>query len=388
MNQRRPYDSDMTNDSNQNYGQNPYQNDPYSPYQSAQNTYSDQPYGQDPYAPFDAYHDPYAEQNNTINDQRAQGQYQNASDPYGTYDDPYGKEDASSYQNRRNYSGKSDPRYQGAYMNAQKEPEEEKKKRRFFLWIIFFLALILFIYSAWNLFKILKANWDERRESEQMIEIGNIPEDPEAAFTVNWEGLREVNDQVKAWIIVPDTNISYPIVQGSDNEFYLNHTFAKEPNYAGAVFIDRLNKPDFSDNNTFIYGHNVKHETMFSQLEKFMEKDFFESHKYVYIFTPDQNYKCEVISFHSTYDGSPYYRFGISDLQMWKEYIQLLQDPNINGYVRNDVSLGESDRVVTLSTCSFEIGNEPSERRYLMHLKLIPWIGQYQEDNTQGPSGK
>ena len=221
-----------------------------------------------------------------------------------------------------------------------------------------------------------------------LLYFGNIPDDPEGAFNINWEGLRAVNSQIKAWIIVPDTNISYPIVQGSDNEYYLEHTFSKDENYAGAVFIDYQNKPDFSDNNTFIYGHNVKHETMFSQLEKFMDKDFFDQHKYVYIFTPEQNYKCEVISFHSTYDGSPAYRFGIMDTKTWKDYISLVTAPDLNGHVRSDVKMGESDRMVTLSTCSFEVNDAPSERRYLMHLKLVPWIGRYQEDQAQGPRSK
>ncbi len=387
MNRKNPYDSDRNDFQDPNYGSDPYAQDPYQPYPNTQGSYQQNPYGQDPYSPFDAYHDPYAQVNdNEMNPNNGQqgNSYANREDPYDGYDSYH--EEVS--QTAQRSAGRGDPRYQGAYMNAQKEEKEEKKKHRFLLWIIFLLALIMFLYSAWNLFKIFKANWDERRETEQMIEIGNIPEDPETPFTVNWEGLREVNDQVKAWIIVPDTNISYPIVQGSDNAYYLDHTFAKEVNYAGAVFIDYHNQPDFSDNNTFVYGHNVRHETMFSQLEKFMDKDFFDDHKYVYIFTPQQNYKCEVISFHSTYDRSPYYHFGIIDIDEWKEYIKLIMDPNINGHVRSDVTMGESDRIVTLSTCSFEIDDEPSERRYLMHLKLVPWIGQYKEDNTQGPTGK
>ena len=377
MNGKYPYSDDPSNQQPNRYG-----NDPYQPYQDTSTKYSQSPYGQDPYAPFDAYHDPNA---NMGYDQEVNQQAE-MDEAYADYEDQY--EINTQHNRAQQATRRSDPRFEGAYMNAQKEPEEEKKKRRFLIWLIFFIALILFLYSAWNLFKIFKANWDERRESEQMIEIGNIPEDPETPFTVNWEGLREVNDQIKAWIIVPDTNISYPIVQGSDNSYYLDHTFAKEPNYAGAVFIDYRSNPDFSDSNTFIYGHNVKHETMFSQLEKFMDKDFFEAHKYVYIFTPEQNYKTEIISFHSTYDGSPYYLFSIMDVNKWKEYIKLITDPNINGHVRSDVSMGESDRIVTLSTCSFEINDEPSDRRYLMHLKLVPWIGQYQEDNTQGPAGQ
>ncbi len=352
---------------NQNNQYDPFGQTPQNPYEGDPR-YRDNSYGQDPYgSPSQSYQ---------------QNQYNRQEEAYR----PYEQEETTG---RNPYvRERSDPFYDGAYVNGQKEPEEEKKKHRFLFWLIFLLALLVFLYSAFQLFKIFKANWDERREKDRIIEIGNIPDDPEGAFKINWEGLRAVNDQIKAWIIVPDTNISYPIVQTTDNEYYLSHTFSKDENYAGAVFIDYQNKPDFSDNNTFIYGHNVKHETMFSQLEKFMDKDFFDQHKYVYIFTPEQNYKCEIISFHSESERSPYYRFGITDSEAWKDYISLVTAPDLNGFVRSDVTMGESDRMATLSTCSFEINDAPSDRRYLMHLKLVPWIGRYQQDQGQGPSSK
>ena len=343
------------------------QKNKYDPYYREPMDSSDEQVQQNPYiqqntAPNSSFH-PYSENN----------EMKSGFDPYDDFDDD---EDYDAFSSR----------FDEAYMEAEKEPEEEKKKHRFFFWLIFFAALIVFLYSAFQLFKILKANWDEKREKDRIIEIGNIPEDPEAPFTINWEALKKENDQIKAWIIVPDTNISYPIVQGTDNDYYLHHTFGKQENYAGAVFIDYHNKPDFSDNNTLIYGHNVKHETMFSQLEKFMDKQFFQDHKYVYLFTEQQNYKCEVVSFEYTYDRSPSYRYGITDAKEWQDYIDLVTSPDLNGHVRSDVKMGVSDRMVSLSTCSYEINDSPSDRRYLMHLKLVPWIGQYQEDNSQGPS--
>jgi len=343
------------------------------------------PYYQDPTGSQNTQtsNNPYMQNNHPSHRQAMH--YTNTNDneqaiyPYDEYDDQYDEDYEDEYDETSSH-------YDDPFVDMQKEPEEEKKKHRFFFWLIFLAALVVFLYSAFQLFKILKANWDEKREKDRIIEIGNIPEDPEQPFTINWEALKKENDQIKAWIIVPDTNISYPIVQGTDNDYYLHHTFGKQVNYAGAVFIDYHNKPDFSDNNTLIYGHNVKHETMFSQLEKFMDKQFFDDHKYVYLFTEQQNYKCEVVSFESTYDRSPSYRYGITDAKEWKDYIDLVTAPDLNGHVRSNVKMGVSDRMVSLSTCSYEINDSPSDRRYLMHLKLVPWIGQYKEDNSQGPS--
>lgn len=263
--------------------------------------------------------------------------------------------------------------------NEQEPPKEKKKKKNVLFWIFFLIALLVFLYSAYKLFEILKANWDEKRELERITEIAKIPENPETPFTIDWQALKEVNDHVVAWLIVPDTNISYPIVQGSDNKYYLEHTFEKQYNYAGAIFMDQHNKADFSDNNTFIYGHNVRHGTMFAELEKFTEKDFFSEHRYVYLFTEKQNYKCEIVSFHSTKDRSDFYKYGITDIKEWKSYIDLIRGASINGYVHTDVEVGESDRLISLSTCSYEIGGELTDQRYLLHAKLVPWIGQYSE---------
>lgn len=304
---------------------------------------------------------------------------ENVTQGYGTnyYETPYA----------RSFSEvDSEPVYQAdpiedAQMNygSQEPPEEKKKKKNFLFWIIFIIALCVFLFSAFKLFEILKANWDEKRELERITEIANIPDDPETPFTIDWAGLREINDHVVAWLIIPDTNISYPVVQGENNSYYLEHTFEKQNNYAGAIFMDQHNKPDFSDNNTFVYGHNVRHGTMFAQLEKFSEKEFFSTHKYVYLFTENQNYKCEIVSFHSTKDRSDYYKYGITDIKEWKSYIDLITDSSINGYVNTDVKMGESDRLISLSTCSYEIGGELTDQRYLLHAKLVPWIGQYSD---------
>lgn len=271
--------------------------------------------------------------------------------------------------------------YYGGNQEEPEPPKKEKKKRRWLFWLFFLTALCVFIYSSFQLFTIFKANWDEKRESERITEIGNIPEDPETPFEVNWDELRAINADVVAWIIVPDTNISYPIVRGSDNDYYLNRTFEKAYNYAGSIFMDYKNKGDFSDNNTFLYGHNTRHSTMFGQLEEFTNQDFFTAHKYIYIFTPEQNYKAEIVSFHSAKDGSDFYKYGIQNPAEWKKYIESITASTIDGFVHKDVSVGDSDRIVSLSTCSYEINNELTDQRYLLHAKLVPWIGQYTQES-------
>ena len=144
--------------------------------------------------------------------------------------------------------------------------------------ILFVIALAVFLFSAYKLISIYYLNYQEGKEKDAVQEVAKVPKNPEKEdFTIDWKALKEKNPEVVGWILIPDTDISYPIVQGSDNSYYLNHTFEKKENYAGAIFMDAGADASFQDRNTIIYGHNVKHGTMFAELEKFKEQAFLNS---------------------------------------------------------------------------------------------------------------
>lgn len=265
-------------------------------------------------------------------------------------------------------------------------PKRKKKRKGFLFWLIFLISFCVFCYSSYQLFLIFRNHYEEKQEKDWITEVAQIPEDITKPFQVNWEELRKINDRVLAWVVVPDTDISYPVVQGDDNYYYLWHTYAKKYNPAGAIFIDYQNDPNFKDNNTFMYGHNTKHKTIFGELEKFKDKEFFDNHPYVYLFTPEVNYRAEIISFHSTKDRSDFYRFGITDPTQWKSYLDMISNPqSVVGHVRSSVVLDENTKLLSLSTCSYEINGQPSDQRYLLHTKLVPWDGEYTEEAPEGP---
>jgi len=83
---------------------------------------------------------------------------------------------------------------------------------------------------------------------------------------IDFEALRAINSNVVGWIVVPGTDISYPIVQGTDNDHYLRRTFAGEQNSSGTIFMDYRNSADFSDRQTILYGHNMRDGSMFAPL--------------------------------------------------------------------------------------------------------------------------
>ena len=115
---------------------------------------------------------------------------------------------------------------------------------------------------------------------------------------IDFDALKEKNDEIYAWIKVPGTKVDYPIVQSADNdEFYLKHSaLDKKWLASGAIYTEGCNRTDFSDPITVIYGHNGYKETMFTTLHKFENSEFFNSHEYFYIYMPGRKLTYQIIS--------------------------------------------------------------------------------------------
>ena len=103
------------------------------------------------------------------------------------------------------------------------------------------------------------------------------------------------------------------------------------------------------------------------------EKAFFDKHPYLYIFTPQQNYRCEIFSIHSAKDLSASYDLNYPTKESWQQYLNMVE--GLSDFKRN-VKLNTQDHIVTLSTCSYEEGNS-TDLRYLLHAKLVKWDGSY-----------
>ena len=108
------------------------------------------------------------------------------------------------------------------------------------------------------------------------------------SIQVDFEKLSKVNSDICAWIRFEEPAvINYPIVQGEDNEKYLTTTFEGVENGAGCLYIDADNNGDFSDKNTFIYGHYIKNGHMFGSLGKYKDEEYYNKHSFFDIYTPD-----------------------------------------------------------------------------------------------------
>lgn len=166
---------------------------------------------------------------------------------------------------------------------------------------------------------------------------------------VDLEALQAVNPQVIGWIFIPGTNIDYPIVQGEDNQYYLEHTWDGQDSKVGAVFMESTDAPDFSDYSTILYAHNLRSGTMFSALHSYKEQVFWEENPYVYIVTDLGMFRYAIYAaYEADVTGTTYWRDVDSELRR-QEYV----DYGLANSILDTGIVPTTDTpVLTLSTCT------------------------------------
>lgn len=185
---------------------------------------------------------------------------------------------------------------------------------------------------------------------------------------IDFEKLQKINPDIYAWIQVPGTRIDYPVasVTGTEDEdYYLNHNFRKSYAFAGTIYSHKENARDLSDPVTVLYGHNMINDSMFSGIKKFSNRQFFEKHDTVYIFTPEQMLTYRIVSYYESDNKNilQYYDF-FQKQDSLEDYQKVIKEAK-NGSVRQEISLGTADHILTLSTCS-----SISTRRRLLQTVL------------------
>ena len=201
--------------------------------------------------------------------------------------------------------------------------------------IVFVVSLCVFGYSAYNLWDIYSQKQQVATQTKQ-LEKKVIKKKRENKVVKNvlepdWAALQAENQDIVGWIYVPGCDISFPVMQSKDNEYYLNHTVSGEYNNRGSIFLDANANAQFQDDNSIIYGHSVEGGGMFTLLKKYCDEDFFKSHPVFYT-TSFGDYRQETLD--SMKQSSTYF----------------------NDLVNTD------QKFVSLSTCDLDYGFDSSHR--------------------------
>ena len=188
-------------------------------------------------------------------------------------------------------------------------------------------------------------------EEETEAEEKPVYVDPyaDALRNMDFTALREVNDDVLGWILIPNTVLSYPLVQGDDNEYYLNHTWKKWTSVVGAIFMESANSPDLSNFNTIIYGHRMNNGSMFASLKYYKNLSYWKSHPYVYITNDAGSHQYEIFAAYEVSTAGETYRLQFADTQARQDFIDYCLDQSV---IDTGVAPNTYDRILTLSTCT------------------------------------
>ena len=188
---------------------------------------------------------------------------------------------------------------------------------------------------------------------ETADETAHVPAEESIMITVDFPTLVEECPDVVGWIYSPGTPINYPIVQSDDNEYYLHRLLDGSYNKGGTLFIDSYNQPDFSDWNTFLYGHNMRDNSMFGTVDNYRQKDYYGKHPVMYLLTPEKNYVIELVAGCTIPADSAVYRM----LNTVEDRDALVAELSRSSSFKANVELGEDDKLITLSTCVYDYDN-------------------------------
>ena len=173
----------------------------------------------------------------------------------------------------------------------------------------------------------------------------------------DYRALLDENADCIGWLKIADTDISYPVVQGKDNEFYLHHDFQKNYAICGTLMLDCRNDIDAMQEHLIIYGHQMKDGSMFKRLNGYKKEEFYHEHKGITLYLKNQKYQYEVAAVYVTNvaQSGGYYDYLHKETR--KQQMDYLQKMAAYQLYPTGVTVREEDELLSLSTCEYSSTN-------------------------------
>lgn len=258
---------------------------------------------------------------------------------------------------------------------------KQKKKFLYVLLVVFLvivligLGCVLFIFvnnwKAQNDYNNIKSSVEATNAQSQTSDTydkttgdADLAENP-----IDFDSLADINDEIYAWITIPNTNVDYPVLQSKTNDlFYIDHDVNKNYLFAGSIYSELSNLRNFSDRDTVLYGHNMLDGSMFADLHKFEDEDFFNENRYIYVYQKNRKLTYEIVSAYNYDSRHIMNSFNFADDNVFEEYINDVMNPHSSVHnVNSDVELNLDSKLLTLSTCL----NGNNDGRFLVQGVLI-----------------
>ena len=224
-----------------------------------------------------------------------------------------------------------------------------KKRKWYLVFIISSIIIIILIYNITSYYYSYKKDLEFK---EKIAEY-------------DFDKLKEINTDIVGFIEVDNTNISYPVVKSSDNSYYLNHSYKKEKNNIGSIFLDYRNDLDNLSKNNIIYGHGRLDNTMFGSLNNLLNSSNLDSKEsyYITLSTPKSIMTFKIFSVYTIPKEGYYIKTYFSSNKYFKEFLETIMKRSIYNF---NTDVNTNDKILTLSTCKDNFG-----KRVVVHAKLL-----------------
>lgn len=235
------------------------------------------------------------------------------------------------------------------------------KCKKILITLLIFICIVVFFICSYILVRDFQELNKSNESTENLIEESiEIIEETQKRY-IDWDYLKSVNEDIIAWIEIEGTNINYPILKDK-KLYYLKHSFDKTYNSNGSIFT--TNYLPFEDRETIVYGHNMKNGAMFTDLSKYLNKEFLDSHLKFKIYTPNCDYEATVISVYSIGIETENNNIKLLDFDEKIQYYKKISKYTID-------SNEEINKIVKLSTCSYiNAKTTPTDQRYYIVANL------------------
>ncbi len=249
----------------------------------------------------------------------------------------------------------SDWRVWNTLMSKNKSKKKLSKAGKIILDVILVLALCMAGFSGYMLFKeteryrIAEASYKDLKETV-LVKKEDIEDNSKH---IDWEALWAINPDLRLWITMDGSQIDYPVIYPEDNVYYLKHLPDGTYNDNGTVFVDAGNNRDLVDRNTVLYGHHMLQDPpMFAELENFKDQAYADEHKEIHLYSPDDEWIVYPVGGFVSNGMDDYVQLSFSSDEEYEEYINMLQSRSV---FSSDVTLTKDDKMVMLSTCSYDV---------------------------------
>lgn len=236
--------------------------------------------------------------------------------------------------------------------------------KKIILYIILFLSIIGVVYSSYHIVVWMIDNHKTSEQVEMVQEFVEESSTDSSLLSIDFTSLYQENEEAVGWIRVINTNINYPVLQHSDNSYYLNHSFDGSYNNAGWIFLDYRNQLDTMDYNTIIYGHGRVDGSMFGSLKNVLTNEWLsDSNNYkIILYLADVVYTYEIFSAYHIDTTEDYLLTNFSSESEYLSFLDLIKNRSSYSFPS---TVSSSDKIITLSTCYND------REKMVVHGKLI-----------------